>query len=417
MNITEVQTKLTELGLLDPPADGVWGGVSSWALAQVMGGPVQTESVTSKAVEDKLLAARPLPLVPGDDLAGLAVKATLAHGGWICRHPKCFNLIYMEGTNLDGNGNGDPPNHFAALRTLIVVGADGIPHYAPVPGGGIAKWIATTEPSRYWTENPMNDLGAARLILGQQKGWTMGEYHDVAALIEAANLKVQRDPDATYKRYGPVYTGQFGIHHHVDYGYPINDEGRSSAGCCVGWNTDQHETFMSMEATDPRYRANHGYKFMSSIVTHADLLAVKGATLMLPASPDAVSRRCNNIWMTFFADSDDPEDSAYTGDPIDPNSVGFSVSYRFPHPRPWVRCWNRDTGKKVEGPLVDVGPGLTNDPWWIDPNGQPGAHNGAGLDATPAVWRQLGLDLDLGKVRVDFELFRAPDHASWKPQG
>jgi hypothetical protein len=92
-----------------------------------MGGPVQTEAVTSLAVEAKLGTAQPLPLNPGDDLPGAMVKAALARGAWICRHPKCFNLIYAEGTDLDGSDNGDPPNHFASIRTLIVIGDDGIP--------------------------------------------------------------------------------------------------------------------------------------------------------------------------------------------------------------------------------------------------------------------------------------------------
>src|SRR5262249_18358941 len=153
MDIKSVQRRLSDLGLLDPPADGVWGGVSSWALGIVMGGSVQPEAITSPAVEAALNVATPLPLSPGNDLAGVIVRAALASGAGICRHAECFNIIYAEGTNLDGTGNGDPPNEFMAIRTLIQVGSDGVPRFASIPGGGIAKWTATTEPSKYWTEN------------------------------------------------------------------------------------------------------------------------------------------------------------------------------------------------------------------------------------------------------------------------
>jgi hypothetical protein len=67
-------------------------------------------------------------------------------------------------------------------------------------------------------------------------------------------------------------------------------------------------------------------------------------------------------------------------------------------------------GKTVEGPLVDVGPAGTNNPFWNEKDGTPptkGKGNGAGLDATPAAWDAIGIskgDPARGKVKVDFEL-------------
>jgi hypothetical protein len=422
MDIKSVQQRLSYLGLLDPPADGMWGGVSTWALGIVMGGSVQPEAVTSPAVEAALTAATPLPLTPGNDLPGLMVRAAQARGAWICRHPGCYNIVYAEGTNLDGTGNGDPPNQFMAIRTLIQIGSDGVPRFASIPGGGVANWIATTEPSKYWTENPMNPNGAARLIPGQQKAWVMGEYDNAPALKQAGELAVQRDKDKTYKRYGPIYRGtHFGIHHHKDYGYPRNNEGRSSAGCCVGWQVNGHLEFMNLLATDARYKASHGYMFSSTLLLHSDLVA-PALVAAASASMDALSRRCMNISMTVLdghsrKDDDGIDHSAYTINQVDPNMIGFSVSFHFDQPRPWVRAFNPAGEKVCEGPLVDVGPGLTHDPWWNDPTGRPGARNGAGLDATPAAWRALGFDPNVGKVRVHFELIRPPSSAaSWTPQ-
>jgi hypothetical protein len=75
--------------------------------------------------------------------------------------------------------------------------------------------------------------------------------------------------------------------------------------------------------------------------------------------------------------------------------------------------------KTVEGPLVDVGPAGTNNPFWNEKDGTPptkGKGNGAGLDATPAAWDAIGIskgDPARGKVKVDFELFaREGNHRS-----
>ena len=268
----------------------------------------------------------------------------------------------------------------------------------------------------------MNPGGAARVVPGQYKAWVMGEYHDRPALREAGELAVQRDPRGTYKRYGPILHGSnFGIHHHDDYGYPRNDLGRSSAGCWVTWSHDDHMKYIALCKSDARYKASHGYKFIGTLLTREDLgpnTAVRPQAAPIEALTDAVSPRHDHVYMTVFAGGDDPERSAYTGERIDLNKVGFSVSYRFSRPKPWVRCWIGE--KMVEGPLVDVGPGFTDDPWFLDPNGKPRARNGAGLDATPEVWRQLGISRsnpDYGGIRCSFQLIRPPHEDNWKPRG
>lgn len=413
-DIITVQKRLGELGYLDPPADGMWGGVSGLALGYAMGGPVQAEAVTSKAVEDALAALQPLPLNPGTDLTGQVIRAMQAKSYWIGRHPKYVNFACVEGTDIDGSANDDAPNQFKAIKLAIRMSDAGIPQC-------IGKWIVTTQPSRYWTENPMNPNGAARVCPGQWKSWVMGEYHGNPAWVQAGELAVQRDPNATYKRYGPIYRGSdFGIHNHQDYGYPRNDEGRSSAGCWVTWKESDHEQFIELSRGDARYRASNGYRFIGNLLLHSDLPLVAAAA---PASPDAISRRCANIWMTVFAGANrseggyDPNDSAYTNKPIDPEVAGFSLPLHFEQPRPWVRAFYK--GRSFAAPLCDVGPGHTHDPYWLDPDGRPLTEedgNGAGLDATPAAWRGLGLDPQVGKIRVDWELFRPKSQIDvWRP--
>jgi len=268
-SVTDVQNALTELGLLDPPADGQFGPVSRWALAEAIkpfGLPLpQEEEPISQAIWDAVRQAQPLPLNPFNDFAGKVVTAMQHNGYWINRHPDCFNIVYVEGMDVDGTPNQDLPNHFDSVRMLIRV-LGGVPEI-------VGRWEATTEPSKYWTENPMNPLGAARIAFGQYKAWANGEYHGFPALLQVSDITVYRDKDKIYKRYGPTYTGDFGIHNHQGYDYPRNDEGRSSAGCLVGRLNDGHRDFMRLVQTDKRFMANNGYHFMVTVMPASDVVA------------------------------------------------------------------------------------------------------------------------------------------------
>ena len=123
---------------------------------------------------------------------------------------------------------------------------------------------------------------------------------------------------------------------------------------------------------------------------------------------EVLSNRSFGVWMTEFSGSHDYQNSAYTRKKIDPAQIGFSLPFRFDQPLPWVRVFYN--GKTVEGPLVDVGPAGTNNPFWNEKDGTPptkGKGNGAGLDATPAAWDAIGIGKGnpaRGKVKVDFEL-------------
>jgi lysozyme family protein len=261
MDTTQAQTILSNIGLLDPPADGTLGTVTRWALSEfcsTAGVPFDGTTITD-AIAQALAAAAPLPLAPGNDLAGRIVTAMENAGYFIERHKNCLNIVYVEGLNPDGTPNGNRPNYFDSVRCVIRIGDGGIPKLVGI-------WEGTTEPSKYWTENPMNPGGAARIAFGQYKSWAMGQYHDHEALIQAADITVYRDPQKLYKRYGPTSTGEFGVHQHQGYNYPKNDEGRSSAGCLVGRLNDGHDEFIALVKTDARYKANPNYRFLASIL-------------------------------------------------------------------------------------------------------------------------------------------------------
>lgn len=262
----DVQAKLSAMGLLDPPVDGVLGAVSRWAIGEVAG-PAYTGDLTP-AVIAAISAAKPFPLAPGNDLAGRIVRAMQAGGYWINRHPNCCNIFYGEGVNPDGTRNDNRANYFNDVRWLFRIQSSGVPQI-------IGAWEGTTEPSTRWTEDPMNPAGAARIAFGQYKAWSVGRHHTHEALVQTAPITVFRDFNKDYRRDGDKRdTGLFGVNQHWGYDLPRNDMQTSSAGCLVGRSTSGHRDFMSRVKNDARYRASGGsYRFMTTIMPGTALAA------------------------------------------------------------------------------------------------------------------------------------------------
>jgi hypothetical protein len=275
MDTNSAQTILSNIGLLDPPADGVIGPVTRWALEEFCRRenlPLDS-SLDSEALAEALTSAKPLPLTPGDDLAGRIVSAIIAKGYWVARHPECLNIAYVEGTNADGSPNGNLPNEFNDRRMVIRIGSDGVPKIE-------GSWEGTTEPGRQYTEHPLNVRGAARVAFGQHKAWSVGDYHGWESLLQAAPIPVYRDLAQHYKREGSPDIGMFGIHQHRGYDLPKNDIGPSSAGCLIGRTNAGHREFMALLKTDARYRANPNYRFITALLP---VEALAGVSIRSPS--------------------------------------------------------------------------------------------------------------------------------------
>ena len=126
--VIELQTVLGNNGLLDPPADGKFGEVSKWALGEAaqalnQGGKSAIDAAFASSLLDT--ATKPLfPIVATTDLAGKIVAHMTARNHWISRHPNCVNIVYIEGSELDGTPNGNPPNHFNDVRMILRVAPD-----------------------------------------------------------------------------------------------------------------------------------------------------------------------------------------------------------------------------------------------------------------------------------------------------
>ena len=271
-----VQWRLSELGYLDPPADGMFGPVSAWALSEFCDrNGLSLRDGFTKAVAQRLAA--PVAFLPDVAPSGTwfdkVVTYMKAKQYFICRHPDCKNIVYLEGVDRGGTPNDDAPNKFNDLRIVFTVGEGGRPDFES------SVWDGTTEPGKVWTMNPMNPKGAARIAFNQYKAWVVGIHHPGSAsaheaLVQAEPIGVYRDLNKDFKRPGDqLDTGLFAINQHWGYDAPQDDLGRTSAGCLVGRTREGHRKFMSLVKSDPRYEANHSYRFVTAVMPGDEVLA------------------------------------------------------------------------------------------------------------------------------------------------
>ncbi len=270
----DIQKCLVWLRLLDPPADGRFGPISTEALQefqQYMDCPqvgVLDNETAKKLIEtdpDELLEALELKLRPGEDLAGRIIKYMLLKKYHVAIRPKEYNIVYVEGINGDGTLNTDLPNKFNDRRIVIEID-DGIPII-------VGNWQATTEPGTYYTDHPLNPRGAARIKFDQFKSWRVG-YHknQYPALRQVQALTVHRDRNRDgFRTSDSLHTGLFGINQHHANDAPRHDIGRWSAGCLVGRAKAEHKKFMDIIMEDRRYKLNNNYLFETAIIPGDDM--------------------------------------------------------------------------------------------------------------------------------------------------
>ncbi len=264
--VIEIQQKLTDLGYLDPPADGKMGPTSFWALAEFckLNG-LSLDGGFTKAIAAALLS--PKTLLPSLRAGGSWIDRALAYmtskGWFLCRHPGAKNIIYLEGVDPNGALNDNAPNVFNDLRMVVSLDATGAP--------SVACWEGTTEPGTFWTLNPMSPKGAARIAFGQYKAWRVGIHRPDSAsaheaLLQCEPIDVYRDLDENFSRQGEIDRGLFGLNQHWGYDAPKDNVGNASAGCLVGRTKAGHREFMALIKADPRFSANGGYKFVTTVM-------------------------------------------------------------------------------------------------------------------------------------------------------
>lgn len=133
-----------------------------------------------------------------------------------------------------------------------------------------------------------------------------------------------------------------------------------------------------------------------------------------PGDPE-IAANCTNIICTVFKDNETAY-PPFTG--MNNTELSVSLPYKFQGPRQDVRIVNRTNGKEVICKIRDVGPWLTDDPYW-NTQARPlaetcymqqkplprGPHkgkipNGAGIDVSPGAEKKLGFS---GKTNVDWQ--------------
>jgi hypothetical protein len=270
----EVQARLIELSLLDPPADGDFGPVSRGSLevfAKIK--KISVSDFISADLAKALIETEVDSLFPitfNNKLGSKLIQYMQVKKLWFSRFPKHLNIIYVEGMNKDGSLNDDEPNVFNDLR-LVICFENGTPEI-------VGSWEATSEPGAFWTNHPMNPKGAARIAFGQYKAWRVGVHprkggkgsHE--ALVQVGEISVHRDLNKNFTRTGDAVDvgSSFGVNQHWGYDLPVNDIGRASAGCLVGRTKDGHREFMKIIKTDPRFTASNGYKYMTTVIAGDD---------------------------------------------------------------------------------------------------------------------------------------------------
>jgi peptidoglycan hydrolase-like protein with peptidoglycan-binding domain len=275
----QIQVLLIGLGLLDPPADGKFGPISSAALKRFqtlmkIDEPNYLGAKTAKTLIETKPEDIPIPPLKLDNsLASRIVKYMQLKKYQLFQGIREFNIVYIEGMNADGTLNDNTPNYFNDRRILLQI-IDGVPTI-------IGNWEATTEPGYYYTDDPMNPAGAARIKFGQYRAWQVGIHSESdphEALIQTGGqITVYRDYNRDMKRTGDKEdTGYFAINQHWGYDMPYNDIYYASAGCLVGRTRDGHREFMSQVKKDRRYQLNSRYIFYATVIDGADLLKETG---------------------------------------------------------------------------------------------------------------------------------------------
>jgi hypothetical protein len=254
----QIQIRLIALGLLDPPSDGKFGPISTTALKRFQdlmkcGEPEFLGQATAKKLIETKTEDVPKPAIDLslNDFAARIIKYMQAKNYYFATGNREFNIIYVEGMDGDGNLNDDAPNEFNDRR-IVLEFVNGVPKI-------VGNWEATTEPGYYYTFNPMNSKGAARIKFGQYKAWRMGMHGRAErhrALVQVEPISVHRDFNQNFNRVGDfVDTGIFAINQHWGFDFPRNDVNVASAGCLVGRTTQGHKEFLDVIEQDRRYLA------------------------------------------------------------------------------------------------------------------------------------------------------------------
>lgn len=204
-----------------------------------------------------------------DPLLIKVLKAIDAYGFKLSLEPGEINIVAIRNMNPQGEPVNPTPNKFDDLLILFT--------YQEGAYKLIDKWVCTTEPGKFWTQNPMNPGGAARIdIPGQYSSWQVGFHQgkmNHEALVQTGGkIRVRRDANKDFSSQGDsISEGFFGVNIHHGWDSSYENIGRTSAGCVVIPRIALQKLFMSKIKSDPRYIKDARFVFTVSFLGGKDV--------------------------------------------------------------------------------------------------------------------------------------------------
>lgn len=257
--LTELQTALVKLNLYPKDkVDGLYGDLTKagWAAFKKNNSQNQPELIGPGSIE-LLLKGQTKPTKPaGNSLADKVYSICLDKGYPLDQRAGAVNIIGIEGINPDGKPNNDAPDQWNDSIGLLTF-TDGKPKF-------LCLYQGTTEPGKYYTLNPLNKSGAARLQLGFHKElWIVGQHRGYEALQQIGSATLVRDKNRNYLRddTATVETGN-GINlHSTSPKFLPNLIGKFSAGCVVIQKWNEFLNFMKLIKNSCQYKENKKHKY------------------------------------------------------------------------------------------------------------------------------------------------------------
>jgi hypothetical protein len=279
---TNIQQVLISLNFLDPPADGLFGPISTAAMLEFqdvmspkISGLSKEKGFLGKITAKALIETSPDEVPPRsidlskNDIAAKIIKYMQSKRYQISTEAQNYNIVYVEGMSENLALNNNKPNEFNDVRMVIEI-VKSVPTI-------VGKWEGTTEPGTHFTMNPINPNGAARIAFGQYKSWRVGTHvgsgadpHE--ALLQIADVSVFRDKNKDMIRTGDkLFTGLFAITQHWGFDLPRNKIGVAGACSLVGRTRAGHREFMKIIKQDKRFLLSSSYTFLTTIIPGNEL--------------------------------------------------------------------------------------------------------------------------------------------------
>jgi hypothetical protein len=203
------------------------------------------------------------------------IKAVLAKNAFLYTNEKYrLNIVGIR-------SNPGVPNEFDDVLAVFYMTPDGVAFH---------QFPFTTDPGRYYLENPINVEGTAILKEGQynvyQEALHRNEY--MALCQRLGPVIVYRDPDRDDEEDfgGKTESGMFGvnIHHAGDISSLVN---KWSAGCQVFQNLNDFQEFMKLVE---RHRLKFGNNFTYTLINERDFksLPINGDNV-IPAELEKIN--------------------------------------------------------------------------------------------------------------------------------